>query len=109
MTHISKSHFIVGRLFIHTQSDLLLSNYLGRLLYEAVSMGMAVSCHSYILPLEPLIEGLFCPIREGAGPITEPGGRDAGIRARTGASTIFILLLLILLLYFEERQHTTMD
>ena len=33
--------------------------YLGKLLYEAVSIGMAVSCHSYILPFEPLIEGLF--------------------------------------------------
>ena len=42
------------------------------------------------------------PNRDGAGPITDPGGRDAGIRARTGASTIFMLLLLILLLYLKN-------
>ena len=61
---------------------------------------MAVSCHSYILPLLPCTEGLLAwPSREGAGPITDPGGSEAGMRARTGASTILMLLRRILLLY----------
>ena len=52
------------------------------------------------------MEGLVAwPRREGAGPITEPGGRDAGIRARTGASTILMLLLLILLLYLGRIEN----
>ena len=66
-------------------------------------MGMAVSCHSYIRPLLPCTEGLFAwPSREGAGPITDPGGSEAGMRARTGASTILMLLRRILLLYLQR-------
>ena len=68
-------------------------------------MGMAVSCHSYILPLLPCMEGLLAwPRREGAGPITEPGGSEAGMRARTGASTILMLLRRILRLYLQYTQ-----
>ena len=44
-------------------------------------------------------ERLTWPRRLGAGPMTLPGGREAGIRARTGASTILMLLRLIRLLY----------
>ena len=67
-------------------------------------MGMAVSCHSYILPLLPCMEGLLAwPRREGAGPITEPGGREAGMRGPTGASTILMLLRRILLLYLQRE------
>ena len=67
-------------------------------------MGMAVSCHSYILPLLPCMEGLLAwPRSEGAGPITDPGGREAGMRARTGASTILMLLRRILLLYLQRE------
>ena len=67
-------------------------------------MGSAVSCHSYILPWLPWMEGLLAwPSREGAGPMTEPGGKEAGIRALTGASTILMLLLLILLLYLKQE------
>ena len=51
------------------------------------------------------MEGLLAwPRREGAGPITEPGGREAGIRARTGASTILMLLRRILLLYLQRTE-----
>ena len=68
-------------------------------------MGMAVSCHSYILPLLPCMEGLLAwPRSEGAGPITDPGGREAGMRARTGASTILMLLRRILLLYLQRTE-----
>ena len=50
-------------------------------------MGRAVSCHSYILPWLPCRLGLLAwgPVT----PITEPGGSEAGISARTGASTIW--------------------
>ena len=81
-------------------------------------MGMAVSCHSYILPLLPCMEGLLAwPRSEGAGPITDPGGREAGIRALTGASTILMLLRRILRLYLQytqsvwggERGHTYLE
>ena len=36
------------------------------------------------------------------GSIKIPGGREAGIRARTGASTIFMLLRRIRLLYLND-------
>ena len=50
---------------------------------------------------QPLLR-LTCPRRLGAGPITEPGGREAGMSARTGASTILMLLRLIRLLYLGK-------
>ena len=53
---------------------------------------------------QPLLR-LTCPRRLGAGPITEPGGREAGMRARTGASTILMLLRLIRLLYLATKHR----
>ena len=64
MLSIFSSKLFITNHAIISSTKRTAGNYLGILLYEAVSMGRAVSCHSYIRPLEPATEGAGgCPER----------------------------------------------
>ena len=77
-----------------------MSDGAGGPIIEPVSMVISMAAVMLVIAKKSAGEN-FCE-SDHDGSMKIPGGREAGIRARTGASTIFMLLRRIRLLYLNN-------